>query len=369
MTLRQRVFPSTPPSDKVIVRTQFVGSWESQLRGLGRHTAYLSQDLVEFRADVDDIAMDLVYLQRHRVEVGLKLLLERISAEVPMTHDINALYERCLRALRDGGHQTVAQTFDAQTREFVELMHAADPGSYAYRYPVDRQSQPAEREDYIDLQELEIAGAMFQDSVVEVVASLTGGEPVPVKDDEVEQVVIDAVATIRALRTVVAFLEGMYAAMERDRERAAMVVGRPGLSPTAAGARAREMADEQVVALRTLEPPLENLLKRLSTRREPDSNPPELDADVVAAPPGMPPSAMLVPMEHARQRMTEVAEGIVRYFPPLKIALSKMLEHTVSWTSEADLQLRADIERFYTRILSGVDPETLASPVEHPSPA
>jgi hypothetical protein len=364
MTLRQRVFPPAPPSDKVIVRTQFVGSWESQLRGLGRHTAYLSQDLVEFRADVDDIAMDLVFLQRHRVEVGLKLLLERVGAKVEITHNISALYEQCLQALRDAGHRSVAQVFNTGTREFVELMHAADPGSYAYRYPVDRQNQPAKREDYIDLQELEIAGAAFQASALEAVTSLTGAEPVPVGDDDVEQIAVDAAATIRALRTTVAFLEAMFARMERDGEQVASVAGRRGLVPTAAGKRAREMADEQLVALRTLEPPLETLLNRLAGRRKPDSEPLVLDADAIPAQPALQPAGMLIPMKHAKQRMDEAAEGIAQYFPPLKIALSRMLARTASWTSEADIQLHADLERFDSRIMTGVDPATLEAQAE-----
>jgi hypothetical protein len=65
---------------------------------------------------------------------------------------------------------------------------------------------------------------------------------------------------------------------------------------------------------------------------------------------------MLAPWEHAQQRMNEVVEGIVQYFPPLKSALSKMLAWTASWTSEADRQLHVDLERFHSRILHGVDP-------------
>jgi hypothetical protein len=359
MNLRQRVFPSVPPSDKVIVETKFVGSWESQLRGLGRHTAYLSRDLVEFRADVDDIAMDLVYLQRHRVEVGLKLLLERVGADVPMTHNIDVLFQRVLAALRDAGHGTLANALNASMREFVDLMHAADPGSYAYRYPVDRQNQPALRKDYVDLQELEAAGAKFQESVYEVVASLTRTEHVPVDDDDVEETALDAASTIRALRNVVVFLEGTYGTMEEDREQAATLIGQPGLSPRAAGARAREMADEHVVALRTLEPSLENLLQRLAARRAPDAKPIELDADAIPAPPRMPPEAMLAPYEHAQKRMTEMAEGMARYFPPLKRSLATMIARTVLWPSEADRQLHADLERFHSRILPGVDPSDL----------
>jgi len=74
-TLSDDVFPKGPPRDGLIARTEYVGSWESQFRGVGRHTAFLSRYLLSFSAAVDDIALDVVFLQRHRVEVGLKLIL------------------------------------------------------------------------------------------------------------------------------------------------------------------------------------------------------------------------------------------------------------------------------------------------------
>jgi hypothetical protein len=77
-----------PREQGIVARSEFVGSRESQLRGLGRHTAYLSTDLVDFRADVDDIAMDLVYIQR----------LERAGDEVPKRHDISGLASPQARA-------------------------------------------------------------------------------------------------------------------------------------------------------------------------------------------------------------------------------------------------------------------------------
>jgi hypothetical protein len=366
MSLRSKVFPETPPNDKIVARSKFVGSWESQLRGLGRHTAYLSTDLTEFRADVDDIAMDLVYLQRHRVEVGLKLVLERAGGEVPTTHDISDLRRCCLQHLDSAGQAMLAADFDAETREFVDLMHAADRGSYAYRYPVDTHNQPAQRAEYIDLAELESGGAAFQASVIGVVAALTKTVGVPVADEDVEATSQEAATTVRAMRATVAFLEATYEAMENDRAYLATRRGMPNLPISAEGGRARERADDQLIAMGTLEPPLLLLLDRLAPRRDPDAPPIALDAGLVPPPPPLTSAAVAAPGEHAKRRMIELAEGIARYFPPLKSALGKMLSRTASWSSEADRQLHADLERFHSRILVGVDPDAVAPQAGNP---
>jgi hypothetical protein len=361
MTLKERVFPSTEPLDRIVARSKFVGSWESQLRGLGRHTAYMSADLTEFRADIDDVAMDIVFLQRHRVEVGLKLLLERAGAEVPKTHDISDLWRRCLDALRASDHSAFADKLQAEAREFVDVMHAADPGSYAYRYPVDNENQPAHREQYIDLRELEVAGADFQVSVVSTVAALTEEIPVPVTEDEVDATVAEAASVIRTMRTLVAFIEAVEAVMLDDLVRAGTVAGRAGLSPSAESARGLERGQEWLVALRTIAPPLEVLLLRLASRRAPDAAAPSLDADVIPTMPVWTPAALLAPAEHAQKRMHELVDGMVLYFPPVKSALAKMMARTATWPSEADRQLHLDLERLHSRILVGVDPDAIPS--------
>jgi hypothetical protein len=145
MSLRDQIFPQGPPRDAHIVRTAFVGSWESQFRGLGRLTAFLSEYLLRFNAAVDDIALNVIFLQRHRIEVGLKLLLERANAEVPAIHDIDNLAQRCVAGLRAAGHEALGKSFWSGQQEFIGLMHKIDPGSFDYRYPVDTKNQPVTR--------------------------------------------------------------------------------------------------------------------------------------------------------------------------------------------------------------------------------
>lgn len=57
MTLRDDIFPPGPPRDGNIIPTQFVGTWESQLLGLGRLTAFLTERLLKESFAVDDMAL------------------------------------------------------------------------------------------------------------------------------------------------------------------------------------------------------------------------------------------------------------------------------------------------------------------------
>jgi hypothetical protein len=144
-----------------------------------------------------------------------------------------------------------------------------------------------------------------------------------------------------------------------DLARAVAAGGRPVVSPSAASARGLERGEEWLVALRTLAPPLELLLQRLASRRASGAAPPSLDADVIPAMPVWNAAALLKPDEHATKRMHELVDGMVLYFPPLKSALAKMMARMASWPSQADRQLHADLERFHSRILAGVDPDAL----------
>jgi hypothetical protein len=225
MTVSDEVFPSVP-RDGLIARTEYVGSWESQFRGLGRHTAFLSKYLLSFSAAVDDIALDVVFLQRHRVEVGLKLILERAYAPIPPTHDIVQLAGLCQSALSTLGRSDLASQFSSETDEFVQLMHQSDPGSFAYRYPVDVKNRPANRHQYVDLKELEVVGAKFQVSTIHVVNALTEAEPVPIADAEVQPTAQETEELLRAIRANETFWTQTYGELVANRERLAALTGR-----------------------------------------------------------------------------------------------------------------------------------------------
>jgi hypothetical protein len=132
------IFPSGEPRDGNILRLELVGSWESQFLGLGRLVAFLTPRLLEEAFAVDDIGVNVVFLQRHRVEVGLKLILERMGATAVGGHGIAALWRRCDLACAEAQFSSQWEAFDRARREFADLVDRVDPGAATFRYPVDR---------------------------------------------------------------------------------------------------------------------------------------------------------------------------------------------------------------------------------------
>lgn len=158
-SLSARVFPEGPARDGNILRLEFVESWESQLIGLGRLTAFLTPGLLHRSHAVDDIGLNVIFMQRHRVEVGLKLLLERSEAKPVRTHKIRDIHEACGRAMTAKGLSSEWDGFVAAQSDYIHLMHKIDSGAATYRYPVNTNSQPWQRPRFVDLEELEAAGA------------------------------------------------------------------------------------------------------------------------------------------------------------------------------------------------------------------
>src|SRR5215210_7654998 len=162
-SLRDRIFPLGEPRDGRILRLDLVSSWESQLIGLGRLSALQTERLTRLTHAPDDMGLNLVFLQRHRVEVGLKLILERAGVPVLGTHSISALLAACGRACDEAGFASEWSAFETAQRGFIELMSEVDPDSATFRFPVDKQGRPWSRADLIDLEELEAAAKNLQD--------------------------------------------------------------------------------------------------------------------------------------------------------------------------------------------------------------
>lgn len=354
MPLLDDVFPKGPPRDGLIAQTEYVGSWESQFRGLGRHTAFLSKYLLSFSAAVDDIALDVVFLQRHRVEVGLKLVLERASATIPPTHDIVDLAERCKIALSALGRSDVATQFSSEFDEFVYLMHESDPGSFAYRYPVDTKNRPASRHQYVDLKELETAGAKFHVSIIQVVNNCTEAEPVPITDAEVEPTAQEAEALLRAIRSSNAFSTQTYSEMVAKGEKLAALVGRRLNSEQTSAQKAA--ADEYMELFTALEPQLLLLLRRLEPRRGSPSAPSAIAPDPVTPLPRLTIGTSHAVNAQLHALMKAYVDGLAPRMLELKRTLLLLRNRTDTWPCPADRQLHADLGRFASRLMAGVDP-------------
>jgi hypothetical protein len=363
MSLADNIFPKGSPRDGLIAQTEYVGSWESQFRGLGRHTAFLSKYLLRFSAAVDDIAVDVVFLQRHRVEVGLKLILERTSATIPRSHDIADLTERCKQALHAAGRSDLAKQLSEETNEFVQLMHESDPGSFAYRYPVDIRHQPASRHRYVDLKELEAAGAKFQASIIRIVDTLTEAEPVPITNAEVEATADEIEALLRAIRSSKTFWTHTYNEIVADRDKIAALIGRSIEDDQAPAQKAA--ADEYMELFTALEPQLLLLLLRLELRRESPPAALQIEPEPVILPRVTIGTPQAVNAQ-THSFMRAFVDGLVPRMIELKRTLVLLCNRTENWQSPADRQLHADLGRFASRLMSGVDP--LAQPATTTAP-
>lgn len=354
MALSDDIFPEGLPRDGLIAQTEYVGSWESQFRGLGRHTAFLSKYLLRFSAAVDDIAVDVVFLQRHRVEVGLKLILERTSATIPPSHDIPELAERCKRALDAVGRSDLSMQFSSETDEFVQLMHRSDPGSFAYRYPVDTKHRPASRHRYVDLKELEATGAKFQTSTIKIVDALTEAEPVPITDAEVEPTAGETEALLRAIRSSNTFWTQTYNEIVANRDRLAALIGRRIEGEQVPAQKAA--ADEYMELFSALEPQLLLLLRRLEPRRESAPVASLIEPDPVTPLPQMTIGTPQAVKAQLDTLIKAYVDGLAPRFLELKRTLMLLRNRTENWQTPADRQLHADLGRFASRLMSGVDP-------------
>lgn len=344
MSLRESIFPEDPSNPNVLVQTSFVGSWESQFVGLGRLTAFLASQLPQFSAADDDLGLGVVFLHRHRVEVGLKLLLERACVEIDRTHDLDALAESCRAAFVPGPSSSEWAAFWAEQEEYVSLLDSIDPSGFAYRYPVDTKSRPVVRPKFIDLEELEQAGRKFAAAVMGLVDIVARRVPLEVDAADIEATAQEIAAGVRGIRS----MQAVTAAQRTLMTRHGVSLGIPGSEPTPEIAAARSKADTHFGVLQALEQPLFRLLDQLGDQRK-DDTPLNLDPAPLPAEPVTKPGLPLEMRESILRLEKWTVDTTVGRLRELKEALRALERRTASWTSVAGRQLHNDIERFLSR--------------------
>lgn len=165
MTLRDQLFPEGEEHrHDGLLQMQWSEGWADAFLGLGALTHWMTPKLRELHAEVDYAGAMVVFLQRHRVELGLKTLLHYAGASAKNTHDLDSLWHACDAALKPE-HPSNWDAFVRAHREFVQLVGAVDPASFAFRYPVDRSGAPVKRPIFVDPVVFESAGAAFEASV------------------------------------------------------------------------------------------------------------------------------------------------------------------------------------------------------------
>jgi hypothetical protein len=345
-SLRDRIFPPPPPRDGLIVRTQFVGSWESQFAGVGRMTAFVTDYLLRFSAALDDVGLNVVYLQRHHLELGLKLTLERAGSTeeaIATGHDLDRLLRACDAAISAGRHSSPWQEFVDSHGPLIRLMDEVDPQSFVFRYPVNKSQQQVARPPLIDLRELERATAGFHRSVNSLVDLFARDEGLDIPAEEHEVAATEIETAIKAIKSSRAAVKVMDGAVKSLHDQIRIL---PDRGPDAKGAEAIAGREEQLAVADALVPPL---IRGLEMIRGKDKLEP-IEPD----PPPEPPAGPLRNPQEVKQRLDEyipwVAELVGESAGELGRALRAVYERTETWPGLASHQLHQDIGRFLTRI-------------------
>lgn len=344
-TLEDRIFPPGPPRDGHIARTALVGSWESQFIGIGRLTSFVSSRLLDQSHAVDDLSLSVMYLQRHRVEVGLKLLLERAGEQIPLRHDIKILLDACADACTTVGLSDAWRTFAVSQQDYIGLMHGADPSSTAFRYPVGTSRRASYRRELIDIEELEKAGGRFEGSLLVLVRGLAWLEPLPIGVDQHEVVATELRELIRTCRDVVRTRQRLMNRLRAENDRAFWRSRR----------RRREGAEDWAAAAlddvtTALADRAESMLERLASTGEPTS-PPSAEtmsrSDIPRLDLSRPQASWPAQIRAQERWMVDEQMASMR---PLMRAVAAVQRRSVGWSTPAARQLHLDVARFNARL-------------------
>jgi hypothetical protein len=340
-TLSDRIFPSNSPHPGTLMQTQWIGTWESQFIGLGRLTAFLCDQLGRFSAADDDLGLGVVFLHRHRAEVGLKLLLERAEAPVLKLkgHQLDRLRSRCKDVLVASGLSSEWARLCADQDEYLTLLENMDQSGAVYRYPADTQGTPFVREDFIDLAELEKAGARFEAAVMLVVDVLARRAHLHLAPDQIEPTVHELAAVVRAIRSWLQFTEATSTLVARM----APMLGMPSAGHSSETDEAQSKLRVHANLLTRLQPSLLRVLDQLQPLRPTNASSLDLQPSPLPAEPRIAPAALLV---IARWMATETA----RHVREIKLTFIALHKRSQPWTDPAGRQIHSDIGRLLSRL-------------------
>lgn len=342
MTLSDRIFPPNSPHPGTLMQTQWIGTWESQFIGLGRLTAFLSDQLGRFSAADDDLGLGVVFLHRHRAEVGLKLLLERAEAPVPKLkgHLLDDLRSSCKDALVAKGLSSEWARFCADQDEYLTLLEDMDQGGAVYRYPYDTKGNPFRREDFIDLAELEKVGAQFEAAVMLVVDVMARRAHPHLAPDQVEPTVHELAAAVRAIRSWLQFNEATGTLANRSHGADARYASADRSPETD---QAKSKLGVHANLLTRLQPSLLRVLDQLQPLRPTSAPPLYLQPSPLPAEPPIAPATLLV---IAKWMATETA----RHVREIKLTFIAIHKRSQPWTDPAGRQIHSDIGRLLSRL-------------------
>lgn len=348
-SLADSIFPGGEPRDGYILRLELVGSWESQFLGLGRLTRFITPRLLAEAAAVDDMGVNIVFLQRHRVEVGLKLILERAGGTLVDKHNIDALWSRCAEACSDGGFSARWDDFDRAQKEFGATLNLVDPGAATFRYPVDRKNQPWRR-GQVDLAKLEEAGAAFERDLLALIGELATAEPLPIAADEAPEAAEELRSLIAGCNGMVGTPREVAAQLRRQLEEMRSLI--PGSRAGRSGSDADGFPELEAIAEVSgpLATRLQDLLDRIVSAYGLNLGPVAPAEPVGPAPPLNPFAPPTKLKETQDAQMNWFADQIVKELRPLARAVEAAYHRSESWSTPAARQIHLDVARFRSRL-------------------
>jgi hypothetical protein len=152
MGVREEIFPSE--RREAFVQTEWSKGWGYAGIGYREAARLLTEQKLTFGPSIDQTGLAIFFLQRHRVELALKELLVERGVDIggiKSQHSLVALWYACKELIG-------ARTFEWQQMdsggELITVLDDADPGSYSFRYPVDKYGKENERPQFIDLDAL-----------------------------------------------------------------------------------------------------------------------------------------------------------------------------------------------------------------------
>jgi hypothetical protein len=345
-SLSDTIFPDGEPRDGYILRLALVGTWESQFLGLGRLVAFVTPRLLAEAFAVDDMGVNVVFLQRHRVEVGLKLILERAGADLVVDHKINSLWKRCADTCNAAGALSAWGTFERSQKEFADLLDQVDPNAATFRYPVDAKNQPWKR-GLVDLAAMEEAGASFERDVLALIGGLAAKEPLPIAEDDACEAAEELSALIARGRGTIQRSQEVVERLREQRRAIESVIPAPLRRAPGPGEDDFAELDALTEASEPMLRGIEGLLGRLVSTYGIAPPPPPV-APLPEPNPFDPPVKL---KETFDAQMKWFADHVIREFRPLTEAVNAVYRRSESWGAPVARQVHLDVARFRSRLV------------------
>lgn len=150
MSIRDEIFPGE--RNPAYVQTEWARGWTAAAAGFGYAAEFLTKNATAFGATIDQTGLAVFYLQRHRIELVLKDLLDCLGVDFPPTHSLRRLWQCC----EEGFTETDLNwtEFEEECGDFIDALSEVDDGATVFRFPVDTDGNEAKRPAFIDLNAL-----------------------------------------------------------------------------------------------------------------------------------------------------------------------------------------------------------------------